>query len=140
MKLTREEMDRRIDEHFRFEANDDVDGVLRTLAEDVEHDVVGSPLGPIHGREAARQFYQGLFADLSEGRVESQRRLYGEDFVIDDSIWHGKAIGRPFGIEGNGRPLTFRLLHVIEFADNGEIRRENAWIDVASIQRQLLQQ
>ncbi len=139
MKLTREEMDRRIDEHFRFEANDDVDGVLRTLAEDVEHDVVGSPLGPIHGREAARQFYLGLFADLSEGRVESQRRLYGEDFVIDDSIWQGRAIGRPFGIEGNGRPLAFRLLHVIEFADNGEIRRENAWIDVASIQRQLQQ-
>lgn len=140
MLLTPQEMDRRIDEHFHFEAADDVEGVLQTLAEDVEHDVVGSPLGPVHGREAARAFYVGLFADLADGKVECRRRLYGENFLVDDSVWHGRAMGRPFGIEGKGRPLSFRLLHVIEFADNGDIQRENVWIDVASIQRQLTQQ
>ena len=137
MTLTRAAMDRKIDEHFGFEARDDVEGVLTTLTTDVEHDIVGSPLGPTWGREQARAFYQGLFSDLSEGTVETIRRLYGEDFMVDDSVWEGRAPGRPFGIDGRDRPLEFRLLHVIEFTDAGRIRRENVWVDLASIQQQL---
>jgi hypothetical protein len=37
-KLSREEMDRIINEHFQYEAQDDVDGVISALTEDVEHD------------------------------------------------------------------------------------------------------
>ena len=139
MTLTPIEMDRRIDQHFAHEARDDVDGVLATLAHDVEHDVVGWPDGPTRGRPAARPFYEALFADLADGRVESARRLYGADFVVDDSVWHGTAVGRPFGLEGRGRALAFRLLHVMEFGESGEIRRENVWVDFAAIARQLPQ-
>lgn len=46
MALTRQQMDNKIDEHFGFEARDDVEGVLATLAPDVEHDIVGWPTGP----------------------------------------------------------------------------------------------
>ena len=140
MTLTPREMDRRINEHFAFEADDDVAGVLATLAPDVEHDIVGWPTGPTVGREQARPFYEALFDDLSEGRVESRHRLYGENFVVDESLWRGRAPGRPFGLEGRNRPLEFRLLHVVEFAgETGQIRRENVWIDLAAIQRQLPQ-
>jgi len=139
MALTREEMDRKIDQHFGFEARDDVEGVLATLSPDVEHDIVGSPTGPTRGRAGARPFYEALFADLSDGRVDCIRRLYGDDFLIDESLWRGKAPGRPFGLEGKGRPLEFRLLHVIEFAGNGDIRRENVWVDLAAIIQQLPQ-
>ena len=139
MALTKEQMDRMIDEHFGYEAKDDVEGVLSTLAPDVEHDIVGSPAGPTYGRENARAFYEGLFADLEAGKVESVRRLYGENFLVDESVWEGRAPGRPFGIEGKGRPLTFRLLHVIEFTDDVMIKRENVWIDLASIMQQLPQ-
>ena len=137
MALTREAMDRKLDEHFAFEGRDDVEGVLATLADDVEHDIVGWPTGPTKGREAPRGFYETLFGDLSDGEVESRRRLYGENFMVDDSVWRGRAPGRPFGLEGRNRPLEFRLLHVIEFADSGDIRRENVWIDLAAIQQQL---
>jgi hypothetical protein len=139
MAMTRAEMDRRMDEHFRFEATDNIEGVLKTLAPDVEHDVVGWPTGPSHGRDAARPFYDALFADLSEGKVECLRRFYGEDFLVDESLWQGRAPGRPFGLDGRNRPLEFRLLHVIEFAGNGDIRRENVWVDLAAIQQQLPQ-
>jgi predicted ester cyclase len=139
MAITCEEMNRKIDEHFGFEARDDVEGVLATLSPDVEHDIVGLPSGPTHGRESARAFYVSLFADLSEGKVESLRRLYGNDFLVDESLWRGKAPGKPFGLEGKGRPLEFRLLHVIEFAGNGDIKRENVWLDLAAIIRQLPQ-
>ena len=77
------------------------------------------------------------FADLSDGKVRSLRRLYGDNFMVDDSIWTGVAKGTPFGIEGKGRPLEFRLLHVLEFSDDGQITRENVWLDFAAIQRQL---
>lgn len=138
MTLTPAQMDERIDQHFRFEALDDVDGVLGTLTDDVEHDIVGTPTGPTRGREAAGQFYRGLFADLADGQMRTVRRLYGDRFVVDESVWRGRAPGRPFGIEGRGRALEFRLLHVVEFAESGDIRRENVWIDFASIQQQLL--
>lgn len=139
MALTRTEMDRRIDQHFRFEAADDVEGVLATLSPDVEHDIVGAPSGPTRGRDGARPFYEALFSDLSDSRVECLRRLYGADFLVDESIWRGKAPGRPFGLEGRGRPLEFRLLHVVEFTDAGDIRRENVWLDLAAIMQQLPQ-
>jgi len=135
--LSRHEMDRKLDEHFSFEARDDVAGVLATLAPDVEHDIVGSPTGPTRGREAARGFYENLFKDLSESHVQSLRRLYGENFLVDESLWRGRAPGRPFGREGHGRPLEFRLLHVIEFAESGAIQRENVWLDLAAIIQQL---
>lgn len=138
MKLSPVDIDRLIDEHFAYEANDNVEGVLATLAPDVEHDVIGSPTGPVHGREATRPFYEGLFADLSEGKVETQRRLYGDNFAIDESLWRGRAPGKPFGIDGRNRELAFRLLHIFEFNDAGMIARENVWLDLGAIQQQLL--
>src|SRR5438477_9296321 len=67
--IPREQFDRMIDRHFRFEAEDDVEGVLSTMVPDVEHDVVGSPTGPLHGKQQARGFYDALFADLSGEKV-----------------------------------------------------------------------
>ena len=49
MPLTPAEMDRKLDEHFGFEARDDVAGVLATLTDQAEHDVVGWPGGPSQG-------------------------------------------------------------------------------------------
>jgi uncharacterized protein len=137
MTLTPQQMDRMMDEHFGYEAADDVEGVLQTLATDVEHDIVGSPGGATHGREGARPFYVQLFADLASGKVTSVKRLYGDDFLVDESIWEGRAPGRPFGLEGRNRPLKFRLLHVMEFAADASIRRENVWLDLAAIIEQL---
>ena len=139
MALTREQMDRKIDEHFGFEAKDDVEGVLATLSHDAEHDIVGWPSGPTHGRNAARSFYETLFVDLADGKVDCVKRLYGDNFLVDESIWRGKAPGRPFGLEGKNRSLEFRLLHIIEFANGGDIKRENVWIDLAAVLRQLPQ-
>ena len=129
--------DRMIDRHFHFEATDDVDGVLSTMVEDVEHDVVGSPTGPLQGRTAARGFYDAMFADLSGEKVTTLRRYYGPDFVVDESLWEGIAPGTPFGIPGHGRRLNFRLLHVFDMAPDGQIKRENVWLDLASILQQL---
>ena len=137
MALSQAEMDRKLDEHLDYEARDDVEGVLATLTGDVEHDIVGWPGGPARSKADIREFYQTLFADLDHESVKSVRRLYGKNFLVDESVWSGRAPGHPFGIEGKNRPLEFRLLHIVEFAENGNIARENVWLDLAAIQRQL---
>jgi hypothetical protein len=137
MPLSKADVDRLIDAHFRYEATDDVDGVVSSLAEGAEHHVVPSPIGITRDREAIRALYAGMFKDLRGSGVTPVRRLYGEDFAVDESIWHGHIEdGRMFGCAGRSGPVSFRLLHVFEF-DGEKIRRENAWCDVAAIQAQL---
>lgn len=133
----RRRFDRMIERHFRFEAEDDADGVLSTMLDEVEHDVVGYPTGPVRGKDAARGFYESMFADLAGEKVTPLRRYYGPDFVVDESLWEGSAPGTPFGIPGLGRRLAFRLLHIFDMAPDGRIRRENVWLDIAAIQQQL---
>src|SRR5688572_28947857 len=137
MKIPKALMNARLDEHFEYERQDDIAGVLASLAPDAEHDVVGWPAGPSQGRDAARDFYVQMFADLAGREVTTVRRLYGDRFVVDESLWRGTARGRPFGLPGGGRPLAFRLLHVLEFDDTAQISREQVWVDLASIQQQL---
>lgn len=139
MTLTRQQMDEAMDRHFGFEAADDVEGVLSTLTPDAEHDIVGWPAGPSHGRAGARAFYEQMFRDLADSRVTTRKRLYGDGFLVDESLWEGRAPGTPFGLEGRDRPLAFRILHVLEFADDGAIRRESCWLDMGAIVRQLPQ-
>jgi uncharacterized protein len=137
MKLTPAQMDQKIDEHFSFEANDDIAGVLATLTPDVTHDIVGCPTGPTQGREAARTFYENMFTDLSESKVTLLRRLHGDNFLVDESLWEGRAPGHPFGFEGRNRPLSFRLLHILEFSPQGQIQKEQVWVDMIAITKQL---
>ena len=137
MGLTREQMDRTIDQHFAFEAADDVDGVLGSLAEGAEHEIVPSPFGRLTDRAEIRRFYELLFRDLKGEGVTPLRRLYGDGFVVDETVWHGHiADGRQFFCCGRSGPVSFRLLHIFELRD-GKIAREDVWCDLAAIQRQL---
>ena len=84
-----------------------------------------------------RAYYEMLFADLKGEDVTPLRRLYGEDFLVDETVWHGYVNdGRPFLCEGKGGPVSFRLLHVFNFRE-GKISHEQVWCDLAAIQQQL---
>jgi ketosteroid isomerase-like protein len=135
--MTRQQMDQMIDDHFRYEATDDIEGVLATLAAGAEHEVIPSPVGALNDREQIRGYYEMLFKDIKGEGVTPRRRLYGDSFVIDEVMWHGYvADGRPFLCDGKSGKVSFRLLHVFEFRD-GKISLENVWCDLAAIQRQL---
>lgn len=137
MSLTRAQMDNIIDDHFRFEATDDINGVMGSLAAQAEHEVIPSPFGVLRDTQAIRSFYKALFADLKGQGVTPLRRLYGDDFVIDEAIWHGQITdGRQFHMPGKSGQVSFRLLHVFNLQD-GKIARENVWCDLAAIQQQL---
>ena len=133
--MSREAIDRMLDEHFRQEAEGDVDGTLATYTEDVIHDVVGDPMGTLHDRDAIGQRYAHLFSNV-KGAFAVKHRLYGDNFVVDDKIWTARVDGELLGLPGDGRRIHVRVLHVFEFRD-GLICRENVWLDGAAVIAQL---
>ena len=56
--------------------------------------------------------------------------------MVLDQEMTGTVPGTFLGMPGNGKRITFRVLHVFEFRDD-LISRENVWLDVAAIQQQL---
>jgi len=137
--LTREAIDQIIEDHFRREADGDVEGTLATFTDDVVHDVVGDPAGELHGTSAAGQRYGHLFSNVKGEHADVKHRLYGENFVVDDMIWTARVVGEFMGIPGHGRRISIRILHVFEFR-GGLISRENVWIDAGAAIAQLTSQ
>lgn len=134
--MTRDEMDRLIEQHFGYEADDDVDGVMSTVTDDVVHDVVGFPGGPQRGKEAVRAFYEMLFGMLKQEGYEVLHRYYGTDMMVDEVLYTGHIDGRLVGLDGHAGRASWRLLHVLEFRD-GKIARENIWQDALAVRAQL---
>jgi ketosteroid isomerase-like protein len=136
MGMSREDMDRAVEEHFGYEAADDVDGVMASLGDDVEHEVIPSPVGKLTDRTQIRAYYEMIFAALKGDSVTPLQRLYGDDFLVDETLWHGRFNdGRPVLLDGKSGDVSFRLLHIFRFRD-GKICSEQAWTDLAAIQAQ----
>lgn len=137
MNMKREDMDRTVNEHFGFEAADNLDGVMASLAGQVEHEIVPSPVGVQHDKTNVHAYYKMLFESVKGESVTPLKRYYGDDFVVDETMWHGEILdGSVFLCDGKRGKVSFRLLHIFEF-QNGKIAREQAWCDLAALQRQL---
>ena len=135
-RTTRAQMDALVEGHYRAEEAGDLEAILEGFTPDAEHDVAGRPGGTLHGGDQIADFYRALLGELRIERFEPVRRWYGEDHVVDESVLHATATGRPFGFEGRGRPVQARFLHIFDFS-GGLISRESAWIDLGAIQQQL---
>jgi steroid delta-isomerase-like uncharacterized protein len=129
-------MDRLIEAHLAAEQSADTAGSVAVYTDDVEHDVVGFPTGPVHGKAAAQAFYDHLVQNIRTDTMVPVRSHYGDDFCVVEHIWTGTVPGEFAGVPGNGRRVSFRMLHVWEFRD-GLISRENVWLDGGAIVQQL---
>jgi steroid delta-isomerase-like uncharacterized protein len=134
--MNHEAMDRLIETHLAAEKAGDTAAAVSMYTDDIEHDVVGAPHGPLRGPAAAEQFYKQLTSDTRTEEMRPTHRYYGDDFCVIEHTWTGTVPGSFFGIAGHGRRISHRLLHVWEFRD-GRISRENVWLDGASAVAQL---
>jgi len=125
-----------VERHLKAEGAGDVEGAVSVYTDDVEHDVVGWPTGPSRGKDAAREFYRHLTANFRTEEEHPTRRYVAGDALVLDQMMTGTVTGHFLGLPGNGRRITFRILHVFEFRD-GLISRENVWLDGGSIVQQL---
>lgn len=125
-----------IEQHIAAEMAGDTARAVSVYTADVEHDVIGSSTGPVHGPAAAQGFYDQLTADLDTEQMVPKREQYGDDFCVVEHEATCVVKGVFMGIPGNGRRVTFRMLHVWDFKDDA-ISREQVWLDGASITAQL---
>jgi steroid delta-isomerase-like uncharacterized protein len=130
------EMDRLVEEHIRAEDAGDLDAAIALYTDDVEHDVVGAPGGPLRGPAAARARYAELLGNVRTDEMLLRRRYHATDACIVEHEVAATVVGQFAGVPGNGRQVRFRLLHVFEFA-RGRISRENVWMDTATVMAQL---
>ncbi len=130
------EMDHLVDRHIAAEMAGDTAGSVAVYTDDVEHDVVGSPTGPLHGKDAAQGFYEYLTKNFQTETMHPVHRYYGDDFCVIEHETTGTVPGEFLGVFGNGRRVSFRMIHVWEFRD-GLISRENIWLDGGAIIDQL---
>ena len=130
------EMERLIHHHITSEMAGDVAGAVSVYTDDVVHDVVGFPTGPKFGKTEAAGFYDYLTANFATETMTATRSYYGDDFCVVEHDTAGTVPGEFLGIPGNGKRITFRMLHVWEFRD-GLMSRENIWLDGGSIVAQL---
>ena len=129
-------MDQLIEQHLKAEFSGDPAGCVAMYTNDVEHDVVGWPTGPMHGKDSAKSFYEHLVKDITTQEMTPVHTYYGPDFAVIEHIWNGTVPGSFLGMPGNGKAISFRLLHVWEFRE-GSISRENVWLDGGAIAAQL---
>lgn len=129
-------MEQLVERHIVAERERDVAAILATCAPDIEQDAVGREPSVIRGRDALEAFYREFLDDLEYATINSVRRLYGDDFIVDEAVIDAVARGRPFDMEGYGRPIRFRTLRIFEMG-GGLIRRVSVWADLASIRKQL---
>lgn len=122
--------------HIAAEMAGDTAAAVSVYTDDVEHEVIGSPTGLLHGPEAAKGCYGYLLANIDNGRMTPTREQYGADFCFVEQETTGVVKGEFLGIPGKGRRVTFRMLHVWDFKDDA-ISREQVWLDGGSIAAQL---
>lgn len=104
--------------------------------DDVEHDVVGAPSGPVRGKVAAQGFYDYLIQNARTEEMRPTRGYYGDDFCVIEHEATATVSGEFLGMPGRGKRITFWLLHLWEFRD-GRMSRENVWLDGGSAIAQL---
>src|SRR5260370_8075869 len=118
------EVDRLIGIRLGAEKGGDTAGAVSVYTDDVEHDVVGFPDGPVHGKNGAQPFYDYLTQQIHTEEMQPIHSYYGEDFCVVEHMWTGTVPGTFFGIPGHGRRISHRLLHIWGFRA-GRISRGN---------------
>ena len=134
--MTPEQIDNLIEAHVKAEKADDFAAAVAMYTDDIEHDVVGAAGGSLRGPEAAARRYQRIQRDMEQDELVRTRTLYGDEFCVIEHDATCRVVGQFAGIDGRGRQVRFRMMHIFEFRD-GKISRENVWKDSTAIIAQL---
>lgn len=134
--MERSEMIALVERHLKAEGTGDIDGAVAVYTDDIVHDAVGFPGTPRTGKAAAREFYSFLTVNFRTEDEKPINRYFDGDTMVLEQTMTGTVIGEMMGIPGNGRRVSFGILHVFDFRDE-LISREQVWIDNGAIAAQL---
>ena len=83
--------------------------------EDVEHDVVGAPHGPLQGRDAARGFYEQLNREIDTESMTPTRTYVVLDIFGVHGDRRGGVARRLRGEMLLDQPVHFRCVHGVSW-------------------------
>jgi hypothetical protein len=132
----RASLDLLVDTHLHALRDCDVETAMGCVAESVEYELVGNATSSIRGKDAVRAHHVQEFANTIHERNVPLRRLYGQDFVVDELIWEGRITGRMGPLIGHGRRVSQRILRIFEVSE-GFVVRQSIYRDFSSIAQQL---
>jgi hypothetical protein len=72
--------------HLKAEGLGDIDGTIGVYTDDIEHDAVGFPGSPRHGKAEAREFYEHLTANLRAEKEEVLHRYVTGDAMVLEQL------------------------------------------------------
>ena len=127
-------------EHLQAECEQDFDALMDSMTDDCFNFVVADPTSPYVGPVEVEARYRKLFAAFPDLKVEI-RRLITLDVerniaVTENRLW-GTHEGELFGIPPSGKPIEIRALVQWDFGDDGKVRGETVYYDLATILRQI---
>lgn len=100
------DMDKLIAEHIAAERTGDSAASVAMYTDDVEHDVPGSPIGPVVGKVAAQGFYDYLFNQIQTEVMDLTHSYSGDSFCVQEHLWTGTVPGEFMGLPGHGRRIS----------------------------------
>lgn len=104
---------------------DDLDAVLALCTQDLT--AVNVPIGPIHGKAAARAFFEKFGKGMSQKRYDVERILVSGDVAVVEGVENylkkGKAVSLPY-------------MSVFKF-EGGKISEWRDYFDIQTVLRQL---
>ena len=121
--------------HVLAENRRSVEGLLETLSDEPEYQVIAT--GAVHrGRDAVAAFYTGLFQSMPDVTFDLMEVFVGENGVVEESVLIGTHTGDLFGLPPTGRPVRLPLIIVFPMR-GGKIMGERLYFDLDGLQRQL---
>ena len=132
--MERDEMLRRVEDHYHSFWQGDLDDFDTQLAPDfVDHGSAGRVVGPGPVKEFA-QLMRGASSDMA---VTVEQAVVEGDWVAVRASWHGSHTGAIFGREPSGRSLSMGGMVFWRFDNQGRIAERWAQVDAAALLAQL---
>lgn len=135
--MTREQLEQALDRYADAKSRHAVDEIAALLTEDsvYEDHAFGTR---VEGREALREWYVRLYADLPDYFGQFDGAAYGDNTAVVWGRWGG-TLGEQFMGQKvtAGRRLEIPVTFVCSFREDGLLERDTGYFDALTLQRQL---
>lgn len=128
---TPQQMKRVHDEHLEAEARQDIDAIMATYHDDCFHETIATGMKFV-GKDAVRMQYEGFFTAFPDADPVQVSEAFGEDVLMDRSVFRGTLKGPLFGIAPTGRRIELPFARAVLFKD-GLIHGEIGYFDLATL-------
>ncbi|MCW5980167.1 MAG: ester cyclase [Bryobacteraceae bacterium] len=124
-----------VDDHIRFECAHELDPLIATFGSEPEQHHVGQE--KLHGHDAIRAFYSGLFRGFPDFWLDVQQRHVAHDSVVLEGMLGGTHTGEWMGIKPTGTSIEAPFCAIFTFTDDSRLKTETVYYDRLSVLTQL---